>query len=248
MRIPFVCGERQLELLKSQRGESDLVFVNGQFYLFTYCDVEEPTPLDVEDVLGVDLGIVNLAADSDGEIFSGKAVEENRRKYEHRRRSLQRKNTKSAKRKLKRLSGKQARFQSNVNHIISKRLVKKAQDTRRGIALENLKGIREAAVRRKQRSRHANWSFYQLRSYIEYKARRAGVPVVLIDPRNTSRTCPVCGCVDKANRRTQVLFSCVSCGFSAPADTAAARNIRARAVVNLPMVSNPVGSGTSCRL
>jgi len=125
MRIPFVCGERQLELLKSQRGESDLVFVNGQFYLFTYCDVEEPTPLDVEDVLGVDFGIVNLAADSDGEIFSGKAVEENRRKYEHRRRSLQRKGTKSAKRKLKRLSGKQARFQSNVNHVISKRLVKR---------------------------------------------------------------------------------------------------------------------------
>lgn len=244
-RIPFVCGERQRELLKGKRGESDLVLVGGIFYLFVSCDVETPTPTDVEDVLGVDLGIVNLATDNDGETFSGEQVEKNRRKYLHRRRNLQRKGTKSAKRKLKKLSGKQARFQSDTNHVISKRLVTKAQDTQRMIALEDLKGIREATVRRKQRSKHANWAFYQLRSYIEYKAKLAGVPVILVDPRNTSRTCPKCGCVDKKNRPTQSSFSCISCGYSAPADTVAAVNIAARAAVNLPMVSNPTGSGTS---
>jgi len=246
-KIPFTCGKRQRELLLGKWGESDLALISGSFYLFVSCDIETPEPADVQDVLGVDLGIVNLATDSDGEVFSGEQVEKNRRKFEHRRRNLQRKGTKSAKRKLKKLSGRQARFQSDTNHVISKQLVRKAQDTQRSIALEDLSGIREAKVRRRQRSKHANWSFYQLRQYISYKAVLAGIPVILVDPRNTSRTCPVCGCIDKANRPSQAKFSCVSCGYSGPADTVAARNIRARAAVNQPMVSNPSGSGTSRR-
>ena len=244
-KIPFTCGKRQRELLLGKWGESDLALISGSFYLFISCDIETPEPADVQDVLGIDLGIVHLATDSDGEVFSGEQVEKNRRKFEHRRRNLQRKGTKSAKRKLKKLSGRQARFQSDTNHVISKQLVRKAQDTQRSIALEDLSGIREAKVRRRQRSKHANWSFYQLRQYISYKAVLAGIPVILVDPRNTSRTCPVCGCIDKANRPSQAKFSCVSCGYSGPADTVAARNIRARAAVSLPMVSNPSGSGTS---
>lgn len=240
-KISIVAGPRQMELLLSRRGESELCFVNGKFYLVVTCDVETPEPIDVEGVLGIDLGIINLAADSDGGTFSGKDVEDNRRKFEHRRRNLQRKQTKSAKRKLKKISGKQARFQKITNHTISKAIVKIAYDTHRAIALEDLSGIREAPVRRKQRAKHANWSFYQLRQYITYKAKRVGVPVILVDPRNTSRTCPKCSCVDKRNRVSQSLFSCVSCGYSAPADNNAACNIRARAEVNLPMVSTLTG-------
>ena len=242
--IPFVCGERQWELLQGQRGESNLCFVKGKFYLMVACDVETPEPQDIKDVLGVDFGIVNLAVTSDGEQFSGKSVDKNRRKHEHRRKNLQKKQTKSAKRKLKKISGKQSRFQSHTNHTISKRLVKKAQDTQRAIALEDLSGIREAPVRRKQRNKHANWSFYQLRQYITYKAKRAGIPVVLVNPRNTSRTCPECGCISKSNRVSQSLFSCIRCGFSANADYVAAVNISARAIVNLPMVSNLIDLGT----
>lgn len=232
-RIPCVCGERQKELLQGQRGESDLALINGEFYLLASCEVETSEPQEVHDVLGCDLGIVNLAVNSDGEQFSGEAVEDNRRKFEHRRRNLQKKQTKSAKRKLKQISGKQARFQSQTNHTISQRLVTKAQDTQRAIALEDLKGIREAPVRRKQRSKHANWSFYQLRQYISYKAKLAGIPVIFVDPKNTSRTCPVCGCVDQANRKSQSLFLCTQCAHSAPADYNAAINI-ARAAVNQP--------------
>jgi IS605 OrfB family transposase len=241
--IPFTCAKRQMELLNGQRGESDLCLVKRKFYLLTTCDVETPEPIDIEGVLGIDLGIVNIASDSDGENFSGASIEVNRRKFEHRRRNLQRNGSKSAKRKLKKISGRQARFQSITNHTISKCLVEKAQDTRRAIALEDLSGIREVPVRRKQRARHANWSFYQLRQYISYKAERVGIPVFLVDPRNTSRTCPKCGCIDKANRVSQSLFSCVSCGYSAPADTVAAVNISARAAVNLPMVFDPHGLG-----
>ena len=246
-RIKFAAGKRQMELLSGQRGESDLCLINNEFYLFVTCDIETPDPIDVEGILGVDLGIVNIAADSDGDNFSGADVQRNRRIFEHRRRNLQKKGTKSAKRKLKKLSGKQARFQKQVNHTISKQLVQKAQDTHRAIALEDLSGIREAPVRHSQRSKHSNWSFYQLRQFINYKAKRAGVTVIVIDPRNTSRICPKCGHIDKSNRRTQSLFSCVSCGFSAPADTVAAVNISARAAVNLPMVSSQIGSGTTPR-
>jgi putative transposase len=233
-RISYLCGEHQRKLLQSQHGESDLVFINGEFYLLAACDVETPEPQDVHDVLGCDLGIVNLTTDSDGEHYSGKAIEDNRSKHEHRRKNLQKKQTKSAKRKLKKISGKQARFQSNTNHAISKRLVQKAQDTERAIALEDLIGIRNRSrFRRKQRSKFANWSFYQLRQYITYKAMLVGIPVIFVDPKYTSQTCPVCGCVSKSNRPNQSTFSCVSCGYSANADTTAAINI-ARAAVNQP--------------
>lgn len=74
-RIPFSAGKRQLELLSRQRRESDLCYVKGKFYLLAACDVETAKPMDVAGVLGVDLGIVNLAADNDGESFRGAEVE-----------------------------------------------------------------------------------------------------------------------------------------------------------------------------
>ena len=234
-RMPYQCGERQRELLEADRGEADLCYINGEFYLFVACEVETPEPRDVDGFLGVDLGIVNLAADSDGEAYSGVAIEDQRRKYTHRRRNLQRKGTCSAKHKLRQISGKQQRYQTDTNHRISKRIVQTAQDTGRGIALEDLKGIRDrVTVQRKQRARHANWAFHQLRQFIEYKAKLVGVPVVAVDPRYTSQTCAVCGCVDKRNRPNQSTFSCVSCGHSASADSNAAVNIAARAAVNRP--------------
>jgi len=238
LKLPFKCGLRQFELLQGKRSAADLCLIKGQFYLFVACEVETPKPIDVHGSLGVDLGIVNIAADSDGQVYSGQDVEDNRCKFAHRRRNLQRNGSKSAKRKLKSISGRQARFQKDTNHVISKKVVQKAQDTGRSIALEELGGIRDrVTVRRSQRARHSNWSFSDLRLKIEYKALRAGVPMVLVDPRNTSRTCPKCGHVDKANRKSQSLFSCVSCGHAGPADTIAAVNISARAAVMRPMVS-----------
>ncbi len=177
----------------------------------------------------------NIATDSDGNSYSGAKVNGIRNRYARLRSKLQAKGTKSAKRLLKKRSRKESRFAKDVNHRISKELVQRAKDTGRGIALENLKGIRErVTVRKAQRRQHHSWSFYDLRQKIEYKAAIAGVPVVLIDPRNTSRTCPVCGCVDKRNRPSQSVFSCIQCGFSGHADTIAAGNIARRAAVNQP--------------
>jgi len=220
--------------LKRIRGQADLIYRDGTFYLGVVVDVPEPPTDEPGDWLGVDLGIVNIAADSDGNTYSGGKVNGLRRRYAKIRARLQAKGTKSAKRLAKKRRRKEARFARDMNHTISKRLVAKAKGTGRGIALENLKGIRDRiTVRKAQRRVQHSWAFHQLRSFIEYKARLAGVPVVLVDPRNTSRTCPNCGHIAKANRRTQALFRCVSCGFAGPADTIAAENIR-RAVVNQP--------------
>lgn len=237
--IPFVAGPRDMELIQSRRGESDLCYVRGKFYLLPTCDVDEPEPIDVDGYLGVDLGIANIAVDSDGAFHSGDHVRGLRRRHNRIRARLQSKGTKSSRRRLKNLSGKERRFATDVNHQISKQLVNKAKHTKRGIALENLSGIRDRVrVRKPQRRELHSWSFYQLRSFIEYKARLAGVPLVLVDPRNTSRTCPVCGCIDKANRRSQDSFLCVSCGFAGRADHIAAGNISRRAAVNRPYVSD----------
>jgi putative transposase len=236
-RIPFAAGERQLELLSGQRGESDLCLIGGEFYLFAACDVETPEPIDVEDYLGVDLGVKNIATDSDENNYSGGQVNGLRNRYFKIRKRLQSKGTKSAKRLLKKRSKKEKRFAKQENHRISKELVQRAKDTGRGIALEDLKGIRErATVRKSRRRQHHAWSFYDLRQKITYKAERAGIPVVFVDPRNTSRTCPQCGCVDKNNRKSQSLFSCIRCGFSGFADAIAAVNI-SRVAVNQPDVS-----------
>src|SRR5262249_50633574 len=142
--------------------------VGGQFYLFASCEVDEPDPLDVEGMLGVDLDIVNLATDSDGETFSGERIEHRRQWYAKRRQALQKVGTRSAKRRLCQLKGRQRRFQKDSNHVISKRLVAKAERTNRGIALEDLRHIR-ARVRARgpgQRARHSNWAFAQLRHFI----------------------------------------------------------------------------------
>jgi putative transposase len=238
--IPFVCGERQRDLLAHQRGETDLAFVGGSWYLFAACEVETPEPIDVEGVIGVDLGIVNLAADSDGETFSGERIERRRQWYANRRQALQKVGTKSAKRRLKRLKGRQRRFQKDANHGISKQLVAKAERTTRTIALEDLTGIR-ARMRvkgPKQRARHSNWAFGQLRTFISYKARRKGVPVVFVDPAYTSQRCSACGHAERRNRKSQSEFYCVVCSHRAPADSNAARNIE-WAAVNRPMVSDP---------
>jgi len=97
--------------------------------------------------------------------------------------------------------------------------------------LEDLTHIRKRTkVRRAQRNRHSSWSFAQLRQFVTYKAIRAGIPIILVDPRDTSRACPECGVVDKRNRPTQDRFSCTGCGHQEAADRVGARNIRSKAL------------------
>lgn len=244
--IPFQAGERQLELLQTQQGESDLGYIDGEFYLFATCEIETPEPIDVEGVLGVDLGIASLAYDSDGERYSGGHLRNLRRRHNRLRKRLQSKGTKSAKRLLKKRRRKESRFAHDVNHVISKQLVLKAKRTNRAIALEDLKGIRSRIrARRQQRRELHSWSFHDLGNKILYKAELHGVPVVFVDPAYSSQTCSECGAIDKKSRKSQSVFHCVHCGALLHADANAARVIAGRVDVNLPYAGDEMLKGSS---
>lgn len=237
--IPFLIGKYQEARMGATKGQADLLYRHGTFYLAVTLDVPEPDVDIPNGTLGVDLGIVNLATDSLGESFSGEAVEHNRKRHAALRQRLQKRGTKSAKRHLKKLSGREARFKKNSNHVISKRIVQKAKANGQAIAIEELRHIRkrtDSTVRRSQRNRHTSWAFGQLRSFLQYKAALAGVPLHTVDPANTSRTCHACGHCAKANRKSQTSFCCVQCGLSMNADINAAINI-SRAAVKQPLVA-----------
>src|SRR6266545_1661350 len=231
--IPFVCGERARQLLEHQRGETDLAFGGGGWYLFAICDIETPDLIVADSALGIDLGVTNIATDSDGAIHSGKAIKNVRYRHRRLRNKLQKLGTLGSRRRLRKLAGQERRFAKHVNHCLSKRIVAKAECTKRAIALEELTHIRtRMKARRSQRATLHSWAFAQLRAFIVYKAALKGVPVHFVDPRNTSRTCPSCGHCAKENRTTQASFVCPSCGFAGPAGVIAAGNISRRAAVN----------------
>ncbi len=230
IRIPFQAGPRQIELLRARQGESDLIFQGGEFYLAAACNAEQPPISEYHGYLGIDLGVSNIASDSDGGRYSGSQIKSVRHRHCRLRAKLQRKQTRAAKRRLKKLTGKEARFARHTNHVISKEIVASAKRTGRGIAVEDLTGIRDRIrARRKQRGILHSWAFSQLRLFLEYKAALDGVALLAVDPRNTSRECSACGHVAKKNRPKRSSFRCEVCGFAAHADSNAARVISGRA-------------------
>ena len=227
--IAYIAGPRQIEQLKQRQGESDLIYHRGKWYLGVTCNVEEPALREVDEWLGVDFGVSQIATDSDGGSYSGDTIKGVRYRRRKLRSKLQRKGTRGCHRKLRELAGREYRFASDVNHVISKQIVAKAKDTGRGIAIEELRGIRNRITAgRKQRAVLHSWAFSQLRQFVEYKARLAGVAVAVVDPRNSSRECSECGHIDKRNRPSQSKFRCRSCGHEAHADFNAATNLRER--------------------
>ena len=227
-----------------------IVREDGQWFLLVVVHVPDGTPMPPTDFLGVDLGVSKLAMTSDGIAYSGAGIEACRARYLRYRRRLQRaatvaqmggKRPKNIRRALKRTARREARFRKDVNHCISKALVAAATGNGEGIALEDLTHIRtRTRFRKPQRAQMTGWGFAQLRFFVEYKAKLAGIRVALVDPRDTSRGCSQCGHVAKANRQKQALFSCKDCGYTTNADFNAAVNIRSRARVKWPLVAGRV--------
>ena len=267
--IPILIGKYQAEQFTTTARQSDLVLrKDGKWFLLVTVDVPDAIPIPVSDFIGIDLGVVNIATDSDGGQFSAEKVEKARRKYGDRRRKLQQaatsrsrrgKRPRALHRKLERDKAREARYKKDVNHCTSKAYVETAKGTGRGLALEDLQGIRDRITARggDARNRLSSWSFFQFRAFIEYKAQLAGVPVVFVDPAYTSQTCAACGHVDRRNRKTQATFCCVACGHRDHADRNGARNIRARAIVmwsdgvgkpDHAARQTPASTGTSPRL
>jgi putative transposase len=130
--MPWVAGEYQRARLARVRGQADLIYRDGKFFLYVVVDVGDVPEGDPSDYLGIDLGRRNIAADSDGESFCGAHNANLRNRHARLRRNLERKGTKSAKRLLQVRRRKEQRFAADLNHRISKALVRKAKDTGRG--------------------------------------------------------------------------------------------------------------------
>ncbi|TDC58359.1 transposase [Actinomadura sp. KC345] len=230
--IAFTCSAGARTMLAGcPRGESDLLCRDGKWLLLVTVDVpEQPLNEDPGGFVGVDLGIVNIATTSGGYRAAGRGLNRHRARQAALRRKLQHKRTKAAKRVLKRQRRRERRRATDINHCVSKRIVAEAERTGYGIALEDLTGIRSRVRHRKpQRAAFHTWAFAQLASFISYKARRAGIPVVFVDSAHTSQSCADCGHRSRRNRVSQALFICRGCGVVAHADLNASRNIARRA-------------------
>ncbi|GAA1456245.1 RNA-guided endonuclease TnpB family protein [Nocardiopsis exhalans] len=229
--LGFTSSPDQLKMLAEHRqGESDLIRQNGDWFLSATCEVpEQPLNEEPEGFIGVDLGIVELATTSTGQQHAGRLLNRYRRRQMRLRAKLQKKGTKSAKRVLKRQRRRESRHARDVNHRISKHIVEQAERTGHGIALEDLRGIRgRVRQAKRQRSTLHSWSFAQLRDFITYKARRAGVPLVVVEAAYTSQTCSECDHTSRRNRPTRAKFVCRGCGVVLHADVNASRNIAHR--------------------
>ncbi len=240
--VRFACASWQLDMLRAHRqGESDLLARDGKWFLAATCDVPAaPRNESPVGFLGVDLGIVNIATTSDGDRYAGSHLNRVRHRNRRLRGKLQKLGTKSAKRLLGSAAAARPVLPRDVNHCISKRIVAEAERSGRGIALEDLKGIRgRVKARRPQRATLHTWAFAQLGDNIAYKAKLAGVPVIHVDPRHTSQQCSACGNTDKHSRKDQASYECTRCGFAEHADTNAASNIATRAIADWAAVKRP---------
>ena len=205
-------------------------------------DVAELKPEDIKQIKGVDVGQRYLAVvtntQNQTQFFSGKRIRHHTNKYDKARKTLQQKGTRSAKRRLISLSGRERRFTAAVNHLISVAIV--SPNTL--IGLENLKHIRERTNRRsnkkaskKQKKANRNqskWSFAELHGYVDYKAILSGSLAVKVPAQLTSQCCPKCGYVSKENRPNKgLIFRCVACSHTLHSDLVGARNVALRTLL-----------------
>lgn len=247
LKISFTIAKHYQQYKTWKRCSADLIQDRkGRWWLHVVMskDIQEIPPNDTDNsFVGVDLGIVNPAADSRGKFYGSEHWEEVERRHAVLRSELQSKGTRSAKRKLKRTSGRQRRFRRDCDHVLSKRLVQ-SMESGQTLVFENLTDIRgKTKLKKAQRKRLHKWSFAQLQAFVEYKAQAAGVSVVFVDPRYTSQKCSQCKHVSRSNRPEQSVFKCRVCKFTCHADHNAAINIRANYLqfkglsVNQPIVA-----------
>ena len=238
--VPFWFRER---LANGKPVMGTLTMKSGKFWLHLSITEHEPEIEQAKHLLGIDQGQVYLASDSTGEQFEGDTLKKKCEKYHNRRKSLSKskfkKKTRSKERAWNRINKKENRFRTDVNHQISKKIVNKAKGTGSAIVLENLTDFFEPEkVRRERRYERRSWSFSQLLQFILYKAKRAGVEVILVNPAYTSQECSVCGYTNEKNRLTQEHFLCKKCGHSENADINAAKVIALRGKCQLSQLLN----------
>jgi len=226
--IPLQVANYQIGKLKDKKPTSAQLCKHrdGLFYLHIQLTEDAPTPIKSSKVIGVDFGRRDIAITSNGDKWDGKQITKTRDRFNRVRASLQKKGTKGAKRALKRLSGKERRYQTWMNHTISKTIVAEAKTRNALVAIEDLTGIRERTNQKPrnktERRRSNSWAFYQLRQFLEYKGVATGVEVIAVPPAYTSQTCHRCLHI---GLRSDKVFKCGNCSWHGDADFNAANVI-----------------------
>ena len=237
--------------LKGQKPTSAQVCLHrdGDWYVHIQLKSEAPKTQDTSNVIGVDFGRRDIAVTSTGKSWSGKEIQKTRDKYSRVRASLQKKasqGTRSARRRarqiLKRLSGRERRYQAWLNHNISKAIIAEAKETQSFVSIEDLTGIRERTNQKPrnktERRRSNSWAFYQLRIFFEYKSIKEGVEVLAINPAYTSQTCHCCLHIGLRSNKSFKCSNTNRCGWIGDADDNGSKMI---ALVGLS-VNQPRGS------
>ena len=229
-QIPIAPSNYQKGKLKGKKPTSAQLcqHKDGNYYIHIQIKDDAPKPIKADNVIGVDLGRTDIAVTSQNQKWSGREIRDVRDKYSKLRASLQKKaskGTRSSRRRcrqlLKRLSGKEKRFQRHINHLISKTIVLDAKKSNSIVAIEDLTGIRERTnqqLRSKTERRRSNsWAFFQLRQFLLYKGLINGVEVLPVSPRYSSQTCHACM---HLGLRSGKRFKCINsgCGWQGDAD------------------------------
>jgi IS605 OrfB family transposase len=246
VELPFVVPPYAAKYIGGKVCSADLCYRKGRYMLHVVVSIPDPVVAPSGEVVGVDLGLNRPAVTSNKHFLGERRWKEQERRIFRLRRKLQAKGTKSAKRHLRKLSGKLLRQRKDHDHVLSKRIV---QHTPAGstIVVENLTHIRSRAKMKKktetQRRLHS-WSFAQFHAFLTYKAQEKGITVVKVDPRHTSQTCSKCGHQARNNRRSQSLFLCRECGYYLNADLNASLNIREKYLSSLARLGTSLASGS----
>ena len=213
-KIKFICHNPAY--LPYIKGEADLVYKKGKFYLFQTVDVPEQDVDDIEEFIGVDFGLTDICVTSDGIKYSAAGLNKYREHRQKVRSSIQakadtskRSTRRNCRRLSKRLSGKERTTANLINHTISKSIVASAKEQGKGISIEDLTNIRFTSKRRnkKFRTKLGKWNFADLRAKLEYKALLNGVKLVVVNPAYSSQTCCECKHIGK---RTNKVFKCTN--------------------------------------
>jgi putative transposase len=248
VKVDFVMGEDQKRFFSSGLlKEGELIYKKGVWYFNLVIELPDPLKVEKGIIMGVDIGENNLAVTSTGKIFGGKRLRFERDRFLAERRRLQSNGTQSAKQKLCKISGREARHVKHLNHEVSAGIIAEAKQAGASlIVLEDLTDIRDRIrTRKRERSRLHRWPFRQLQELICYKAEGAGIEVKYVNPAYTSQTCSSCLMTGKRRKHQ---FRCECCGLLAHADCNASRNL-ARIVVSADMTRAKVSwpnVGTSC--
>ncbi len=206
----------------------------GKWYAVLTAETEaKPVPENNGSKVGIDLGLINFAALSDGTtIKNPRHLKKHQDNLRAKQKPLSRakrgsNNRKKAKNRLAVVHEKIRNIRRDFLHKLSRKLV----HSHSLIALEDLASQEMAENAYGKSINDAGWN--EFISMLSYKAEGAGSRVVLVNPENTTKECSRCGVLtDKALSKRQ--HNCPSCSLSIGRDHNAAINILKRATGGTP--------------